>query len=218
MKKAVAEFAGTFLLVFLGTGAIVLDEHTHGAVTHAGISATFGIAVFLLILLFGATSGAHLNPAVTLTQRLRKKISTGDSFFYITAQLLGGIAASVLLHLLFPLNEKLGATLPRGSEWESFLLEFSLTFLLMLAIIVATTRNFSLTVIALIAGSIVGLEALFAGPICGASMNPARSFAPALVSGHLTHLWLYFLAPVAGAITAAALEFLFLRKTSSRDS
>lgn len=218
MKKAVAEFTGTFLLVLFGTGAIVINEVSKGAVTHPGISAVFGIAVFVLILIFGPHSGAHMNPAVTITQFVRRKIPAGDSLFYLASQIAGGIAASLLLHFLFPSNEKLGATMPAGSELQSFLLEFMLTFLLMLAIILASEKGVSLLMIAAVAGAIVGLEAFFAGPICGASMNPARSFGPALVSGHTEHLWLYFAAPILGALTAAGLFSIFGKITNRSGS
>jgi aquaporin NIP len=203
MQKSLAEFAGTFFMVFCGTGAIIINETSGGAITHPGIAAVFGLVVFALILSFASVSGAHFNPAVTITQLIRKKIGLNDSVIYIASQIGGAITASALLHLLFPLNEKLGATLPAGPEWQSFALELLLTFFLMLSILRSSEGGYSLGVIASTVGAVVGLEALFAGPICGASMNPARSLGPALISGHTEHLWMYIIAPIAGALLAA---------------
>ncbi|HLG02392.1 MAG TPA: aquaporin [Bacteroidia bacterium] len=211
-KKVVAEFLGTFLLVFCGTGAIVIDEFSHGAVTHPGIAATFGLTVFVLVLAFGPISGAHLNPAVSLTFFARKDISPQVFGWYVPAQISGGIGASLLLHFLFPQNEMLGTTLPAGSVTQSFLLEIALTFFLVLAIIRGVENKYSIKTIAAMAGTVVGLEALFAGPVCGASMNPARSIGPALVSGHTEHLWIYIAAPVLGALAAFSFNYLFRNK------
>lgn len=214
IRKLIAEFTGTFLLIFCGTGAIVINEASGGAVTHPGIAAAFGISVFVLILLFAPVSGAHMNPAVTITQAIRRKNSAGEALLFVPAQISGAFAASLLLHLLFPASEKLGATLPSGSEWQSFVFEFLLTFFLMLGIIRMSEGGFSLQVIAATVGGIVGLEALFAGPVCGASMNPARSLAPAIVSGHTEHLWLYIAAPVTGALASALFSKIFMPQTS----
>lgn len=200
MKRGMAEFIGTFTLVFAGTGAVVVDEITGGAVTHVGVSLTFGLIVVAMIYTFGDISGAHLNPAVTLGFWSARKIPLPDVLLYVSAQTAGAIAASAALRLLFPQSKWLGATLPAGSETQSFVLEFILTFLLMLTILNVSTGAKEKGITAGIAvGSIIALEALFAGPICGASMNPARSFGPALLSGHFEHLWLYLTAPVLGA-------------------
>jgi aquaporin NIP len=119
------------------------------------------------------------------------------------SQCLGAVAASGFLRALFPAHATLGATLPAGTEWQSFALEFILTFLLMFVILNVSTGAKEKGITAGIAvGSVIGLEAMFAGPICGASMNPARSLAPALVSGHFEHLWIYLVAPVLGAALA----------------
>jgi aquaporin NIP len=203
MKKALSEFTGTFLLVFCGTGAIVINETSGDAITHFGIAAVFGLVVFACIMCFASLSGAHMNPAVTITQWLRKKTPRHEVPIYLIGQFAGAFAASLLLTILFPQNEKLGATLPAGSEMQSFVLEFILSFFLMLTIIRCSESDLKLPAIAGTIGAVVGLEALFAGPICGASMNPVRSFAPAIVSGHTEHLWLYLIAPVAGMIFAA---------------
>jgi aquaporin NIP len=186
MNKYFSESLGTFALVFAGTGAIVINEVTHGTVSHPGIALTFGLVVLAMIYTFGDISGAHLNPAVTtafaVAGRLPWRIVPG----YIVAQLLGGMAASGLLRLLFPTNALLGSTHPAGSGTQSLVLEAVLTFLLMLVILNVSTGAKEKGITAGIAiGSVIGLEAMFAGPISGASMNPARSIAPALVSGHL---------------------------------
>ncbi|HVU58479.1 MAG TPA: aquaporin [Puia sp.] len=202
-KKCVAEFIGTFALVFCGTGAIVIDQETHGAVTHVGIAMTFGLIVMCMIYALGNISGAHLNPAVSLAFAVAKKFPSQQLLPYIASQLTGAVSASLLLKLLFPANTLLGATLPAGSAAQSFILECLLTFFLMLVIInVATGSKEQGMFAGLAIGSVVSLEAMFAGPICGASMNPARSFAPAIVSGHLENLWVYVVGTPIGAAGA----------------
>jgi len=212
MKKCVAEFIGTFALVFCGTGAIVIDQETHGAVTHAGIAITFGLIVMCMIYGLGNISGAHLNPAVSMAFTVAGKFLPQQLLPYIISQLAGAVAASLLLKFLFPANTLLGTTLPAGSAMQSFILEFLLTFFLMLVIInVATGSKEQGMFAGLAIGSVVLLEAMFAGPICGASMNPARSFAPAIVSGHLENLWVYLIATPAGAIAAIPVWKYFIK-------
>jgi len=200
MKRGFAEFLGTYFLVFAGTGAIVIDETSHGAVTHVGVALTFGLIVLAMIYTVGDISGAHLNPAVTLGFWSARRISLPDVLLYIPSQFIGAVAASASLRLLFPQNALLGATMPVASETQSLVLEFILTFMLMLTILNVSTGAKEKGITAGIAvGSVIALEAMFAGPISGASMNPARSFGPALLSGHFEHLWLYLVAPTAGA-------------------
>jgi aquaporin Z len=199
MKKYVAEFTGTFLLVLFGTGAIVLSQSGFAFVDNTFISVAFGVSVLLMILLFGKLSGAHINPAVTICLAIDKKFRWKDVLPYCLSQLLGALAASYVLHVLFPLNELLGASLPSGSVMQSFLLEIFLMFVLMLSILKGPTN---ILLAAIVISTVVGLEAFFAGPYCGASMNPARSIGPAIVSGHIEHLWVYILAPVIGGILA----------------
>jgi aquaporin NIP len=203
MKKLVAEFIGTFALVFAGTGAIVINDVSNGSITHVGIALTFGLIVLAMIYTIGDISGAHLNPAVTSGFWLSGRFSGRQVLPYILAQCLGAMMASVILHFLFPVHAALGATLPAGSDTQSFLLELILSLILMFVILSVSTGAKEKGVTAGIAiGAVIGLEAMFAGPICGASMNPARSLAPAIVSGHLDHLWIYLAAPVIGACLA----------------
>ena len=203
MRKYVAELLGTYALVFAGTGAVIIDQETGGSITHGGVAITFGLIVMSMIYALGNVSGAHLNPAVTIAFTIAKRFKWKEVPGYIAAQIVGACLASATLRLLFPANDLLGATLPLHSELQSFVLEVLLTFFLMLVIInVATGSKEQGMFAGLAIGSVVALEAMFAGPICGASMNPARSLAPALISGHLQHLWIYLTAPTAGAIAA----------------
>ena len=202
-QKLWSEFFGTFALVFCGTGAIVINDTAGGAVTHPGVALTFGLVVMALIYTFGDISGAHFNPAVTLTFAAAKRFEARAVGPFIGAQGAGGVCASLLLRALFPAHSTLGATAPSGSPLQSLILETVLTWLLMLVILNVSTGAKEKGITAgLVVGAVIGLEAMFAGPICGASMNPARSFAPALVSGHLGALWLYILGPITGALLA----------------
>ena len=203
MRKLLPEFIGTFALVFAGTGAIVINHASGGAITHPGIALTFGLIVLAMIYTFGDVSGAHFNPAVTTAFAAARRFPWREVPGYLVAQVLGAFAASGLLRFLFPADDKLGATLPAGPEMQSFVLEVVLTFILMLVILSVSTGAKEKGITAGIAiGAVIALEAMFAGPICGASMNPARSIAPAVVSGHLEHLWLYLAGPLLGALLA----------------
>jgi aquaporin NIP len=219
-RKLLAEFLGTFALVFCGTGAIVINAESGGAITHAGIAITFGLIVMAMIYALGHISGAHLNPAVSLAFTLAGRFNAKSLPGYIASQLSGALLASLTLKYLFPANETLGSTLPAGTAIQSAILELILTFFLMLVIIhVATGSKEQGMFAGLAIGSTVLLEAMFAGPICGASMNPARSIAPALASGHLEHLWLYIVAPVAGAAAAIPTwRFLNSKKETNENS
>ena len=200
MKKCAAEFIGTFALVFAGTGAIVVNEVSHGAVTHVGVALTFGLIVLVMIYSLGDISGAHINPAVTIGFWLSRRLAGRDVLPYIASQCAGALAASGIMRLLFPENPLLGTTQPPGPVLQSFVLEFVLTALLMFVILGVSTGAREKGITAGIGiGSVIALEAMFAGPICGASMNPARSFGPAIVSGQLGSLWIYLAAPVLGA-------------------
>lgn len=198
-----AEFIGTFALVFAGTGAIVINDVSGGGITQVGIALTFGLVVAAMIYAIGDISGAHLNPAVTGGFWLSGRFSGTQVFPYLLSQCLGAVTASGILHFLFPTHTTLGTTLPAGTDLQSFVLELILTFLLMFVILNVSAGAKEKDITAGIAvGAMIGLEAMFAGKICGASMNPARSLAPAVVSGHLEHLWIYLTAPFAGAALA----------------
>ncbi|MGM7684970.1 aquaporin [Cytobacillus sp. Hm23] len=202
-KKLISEYLGTYFLVFAGTGAIIINSITN-SLTHIGIAITFGLVVMALIYTFGHVSGAHFNPAVTAAFIVNGDIELREGLYYIIIQFLAGISASASLLLLFGDVANLGATLPHGSATQSFLLEIILTFFLMMVIFGSAIHGKAVKSFAGIAiGATVGLEAMFAGPISGASMNPARSLGPALISGTFDHLWVYIIATTIGAVAAA---------------
>jgi len=203
MRKYIAEAIGTFALVFAGTGAVVINKVSNGAVTSPGIAMTFGLVVMAMIYAFGETSGAHINPAVTFGFFLARRFPGRCVVPYIASQFVGALVASIILRFLFGNVAYLGATLPAGSELQSFVLEIILSALLMIVILCVATGSKEQGLMAGIAiGGTVGLEAMFAGPISGASMNPARSIAPAIVSAHIASLWLYIAGPLMGAAIA----------------
>ncbi|NGQ95890.1 aquaporin [Brevibacillus sp. SYP-B805] len=201
-RKLIAEFIGTYFLVFAGTGAVVINELTK-SLTHVGIAITFGLVVMALIYTFGHISGAHFNPAVTIGFLVHRDMNPKEALLYIMTQAIAGVAASSTLLWLFGNVANLGATLPRNSWEQSFILEFILTFILMMVILGSAVHGKAVKQFAGVAiGGTVGLMAMFAGPICGASMNPVRSLGPALVSGTLQHLWIYIVATILGAVAA----------------
>jgi MIP family channel proteins len=201
LQALLAEFIGTFVLVFAGTGAIVVNHLSEGAITHLGISFVFGAVVTVLIYALSHISGAHFNPAVTLAFWSSGFFKKESVLPYMLAQTVGAVAASELLLLSFGPIAKLGATLPLNNNWQqSFLLETILTFILMLVILGSgLDRRAPVGFAGIAIGLTVGLEAACMGAVTGASMNPARSFAPALVSGSWQHHWLYWIAPILGA-------------------
>ncbi len=206
MRSYLAEFIGTFALVFCGTGAIIINEQT-GVISHAGIAITFGLIVMVMIYAIGNISGAHFNPAVTIAFTVAKKFPLNQLSQYIIAQVGGALLASLILKFLFPENILLGSTIPSGAVMQSFVLEIILSFFLMFVIInVAHGSKEQGMFAGLAIGSTVLLDAMFAGPISGASMNPARSFAPALISGKFQHLWIYLAAPIIGALIAVLIH------------
>jgi len=203
MNKYAAEVFGTFALVFAGTGAVVIDAVTSGGVGHVGVAITFGLVVMAMIYALGDVSGAHLNPAVTAGFYFARRLPGRYVAPYLLSQISGAFVASVLLRMMFANRAYLGATLPAGSNAQSFGLEVVLTALLMFVILCVSTGSKEAGLMAGIAiGGVVGLEAMFAGPISGASMNPARSLAPAIVSGHLQSLWVYLAGPLLGSAAA----------------
>ncbi len=203
MNKYISEFIGTFVLVFVGTGAIIANDASLGAITHVGISLTFGFAVLAMIYTIGDISGAHINPAVSFAFFLSGRLSLKDTFGYSTAQVLGALIASFSLLLLMPAHATLGATLPTVTPLKAFVFEVILTYILVFVISrVASGAKEKGFMAGVAIGCTVALAALFAGPITGASMNPARSIGPALAAGRLEHLWLYIVAPMLGAALA----------------
>jgi len=205
MKKYIAEFIGTFILIFCGCGAMTINEITGGDVTHVGIGVTWGFVVIALIYALGDISGAHLNPAVSIAFAFAKKFKWEEVPKYVVAQLLGALLASYVLKFLFPTSVFLGGTHLHEiiDPTRGFVIEFLLTFFLMLVIINVSTGSKEVGIVAGIAiGGVVMLEALFAGPMTNASMNPVRSLAPAIASLKFDCLWVYIVAPVFGAITA----------------
>ncbi len=204
LQPALAEAIGTFALVFAGTGAVMIDTTTDGAVTHVGVAITFGLIIFVMISAVGHISGAHFNPAVTLAFASARHFPLRRVLPYLIAQVGGATVASALLRGMFGNVAHLGTTLPRGSDAQSLVLEGVLTFFLMFVITLVATDTRAVTRAAAFAiGGTVGLEAMFAGPISGASMNPARSLAPALISGTGASLWVYLVGPILGAIAGA---------------
>ncbi|MDQ6787410.1 MAG: aquaporin [Acidobacteriota bacterium] len=201
MKSYVAELIGTFTLVFAGTGAIIINDVSGGNITHVGVALTFGLVVLAMIYTLGDISGAHLNPAVSVGFWFARRFPGRKVLPYVVSQISGALLASVSLKLLFPQHQTLGATIPSGSLIQSFVLEIILTFFLMFVIINVSVGAKEKGLTAGVAiGAMVGLEAMFAGQISGASMNPARSIAPAIVSGRITELWIYIFAPLTGAL------------------
>jgi len=203
-----AEALGTAILLLFGTGAAVVNEQTH-ALGHGGVAAAFGLVVLVLIQGLGHVSGAHVNPAVTIGFWAAGRFPGRRVLPYVAAQVVGALAGSLLVRQLASEGSALGATLPAHGAGQAFWLELGLTFWLMLVILRVTSSYYEQgLLVGLTISATVGLEALVAGPLCGASMNPARSLAPALVSGHLTHLWVYLVAPVAGVLLAVLADRL----------
>lgn len=203
MQRYLSELIGTLAMVFCGAGAIIINDISGGTVTHVGVALTFGLIVMTMVYSLGDLSGAHINPAVTIAFWAAGRFHKKEVLPYIIAQIAGAIMASAILYLLFPSQETQGGTTPSGTSMQSFILEVILTFILMFVIMKVSTGSKETGTMAGIAiGGVVGLEALFAGPITGASMNPARSIAPAIFSGHTEYLWLYISAPILGALLA----------------
>jgi MIP family channel proteins len=203
-RNLVAEAIGTFILVFIGTGAVIVNQVSQGAITHLGVSIVFGAAVAALIYTLGHISGAHFNPAVTIAFWQSGFFPSQRVIPYILAQCIGAITASTLLRGVFGLVANLGATLPRQDNWlQALLLETVLTFVLMFVIFGSgLDRRAPIGFAGLAIGLTVAVEAVVMGPITGASMNPARSLAPALVAGLWQHHWVYWVAPIIGAVLA----------------
>jgi aquaporin Z len=214
-RLLLAETTGTFLLVLLGCGAIIIDVSTAGALGLLGLSIAWGLIVTLIVFAFAPISGAHINPAMTLGLALDRRFAWSMVLPYIVAQCVGAVLAAILLRLLFPESGTLGQTLPAGAELQSFAFEVVITFVLMLIVLrfvagpegreTQAGLSIGFTVLALVA---------FAGPVSGASINPARSIGPALVAGDLTSLWIYLSAPFLGAVLGVLFHRLLTPSTS----
>jgi MIP family channel proteins len=211
VRRLAAELVGTFALVFAGCGAVMVDAKTH-ALGHVGVALSFGLVIMVMIYATGHISGAHFNPAVTFAFALSRHFPWTRAVGYWVAQIGGAlIAASILRGSLGDVAD-VGATLPSGSQGQSFLWELVLTFFLVFVIFAVATDTRAVGEAAAIAiGGTVGLDAMFGGPVSGASMNPARSIGPALVSGNLHALWLYVVAPIVGG-SVGALTYRLLRE------
>jgi aquaporin NIP len=211
-RRAAAEGLGAFALVFAGCGAIVTDTVHAGSLGTVGVALVFGLVIMAMVYATGHLSGAHLNPAVTLAFTLTRHFPRHEALAYIAAQLIGAIAGAALLLAIWPSQPAdLGTTLPSVGSGSALAYEAALTALLMFTIMAVATDTRAVGAGAAIAiGGAVGLDALFGGPITGASMNPARSLGPALVSGELRDLWIYLVAPIAGA-ALGALAYQFVR-------
>lgn len=221
-RRGAAELVGTFFLVFAGCGSMAINAETGGVVGHLGIGLTWGLIVMTMIYAIGESSGAHINPAVTIAFAAAKRFPKQEVPVYIVAQLVGGIAGALTLLALFPGQDDLGQTFPRGSHLQAAVIELLLTFILMFVILGVCSGAKEKGILAGVAiGGVVGMEAIFAGPITRASMNPARSIAPALASmdaAALKSLWLYLVAPVLGALLAVGVfRITHAPQSSGRD-
>jgi MIP family channel proteins len=204
-RRAAAEGLAAFALVFAGCGAIVTDASYDGALGTVGIGLVFGLIIMVMIYATGHLSGAHINPAVTIAFTLTRHFAWRDAAAYIAAQLAGATTAALLLLAVWPDKPAgLGATGPSVAAGSALVYEVTLTAILMFVIIAVATDTRAVGAAAAIAiGGTVGLDAIFGGPVTGASMNPARSFGPALAAGEWQDFWIYVLGPVAGAALGA---------------
>jgi aquaporin NIP len=213
MKKYLSEYLGTFILLFVGTGSVIVNQHTNGALGLTGIATVWGFVIIALIYSFGDISGAHFNPAVSIAFAVDNRFTWKEVPAFLLAQLAGALSASFVLHYLFPDNETLAITQPSGTAAQSFILELLMTFILMLVILRVSTGAKEKGITAGIAiGGTVWMLVLFGGPICGTSLNPTRSLAPAIVSGHFNALWIYLTAPFAGTLSAVFVHRILMQE------
>jgi aquaporin NIP len=204
LRRCFAEALATFALVFAGCGAIVLDHERGGSLGAVGIAATFGLVIMAMIYATGHLSGAHINPAVTIAFTATRHFPWRDGAAYIPSQLAGATAAALVLRSVWGTPAQLGATVPSVSNGSAFVYELILTAFLMFVIMAVATDTRAVGAAAAIAiGGTVALDALFGGGVTGASMNPARSFGPALVAGEWRAFWVYLAGPVLGALLGA---------------
>ncbi|KAK7306466.1 hypothetical protein VNO77_44409 [Canavalia gladiata] len=215
LQKLVAEVVGTYFLIFAGCGSVVVNLSKDKMVTQPGISIVWGLTVMVLAYSLGHISGAHFNPAVTIAHASTKRFPFKQVPGYIVAQVVGSTLASGSLRLIFNgKNDHFAGTLPAGSDLQAFVLEFIITFYLMFVISGVATDNRAIGELAGLAiGSTVLLNVMFAGPITGASMNPARSLGPAIVHNEYRGLWIYLVSPTVGAV-AGTWAYNFIRYTN----
>ena len=203
MKRYLSEYLATFILIFCGTGSVVVHQTMGGALGLPGIAAVWGFVIIALIYAFGDISGAHLNPAVTVAFAVDKRFEWKEVPFFLLAQLAGALSASIFLKFLFPASDTLGITQPAGSNAQSFILEVVMAFIIMMVILRVSVGAKEKGITAGLAiGATVWFLVLFGGPVSGTSLNPTRSLAPALVSGHFNALWIYLTAPFIGMLAA----------------
>ena len=209
MKKYLSECIGTFILIFVGTGSVIVDQQTH-ALGLVGIATVWGLVIIALIYAFGDISGTHINPAVTVAFAVDKRFEWREVPAYLGSQLLGAFMASGLLKFLFPDSRTLGFTQPLpGGEMQSFILEVVMTFILMMIILRVSTGAKEKGITAgIVIGATVWLLVLFGGPISGTSLNPTRSIAPAILGNNLQNLWIYLTAPLLGAVLGVGVQRL----------
>jgi MIP family channel proteins len=206
MNNYVAEVIGTFMLIFVGTGSVVVNVANDGALSLVGVALAWGLVVAVTIYTIGDISGAHINPAITIGLCVAGRFDAKQVVPYILCQCIGAFLASGLIRVLFPDQASLGPTLPSGPLMQSFIMEIMLTLILMFVVLNVTVGAKEKGITAgFVVGGVITFEVLVGGPISGASMNPARSLAPAVVGGDLQHLWIYLTAPVIGAIVAVGL-------------
>ena len=188
-------------MIFIGTGSIMIDS-IHNEIGNIGIGLSFGLSVMSVVYAIGSVSGAHINPAVSIAFWVNKKLITKDLIPYMFFQIVGGILASMLLFFLLPESKTMGETLIKCRDWEVvFIVEFIITFILMFVILQVSDKSRNLDRFSGIAiGGVVAFAAIFVGPISGASMNPARSIAPAILINDFSYLWIYIVSPILGAV------------------
>jgi len=210
LKKNLSEFLATFSLIFFGCGAMVVNQLYDGIIGHIGTNLVFGLIIMVMIYSVGDISGAHMNPAVTFAFYIDHQLDLKTTFYYIVSQLIGSLSASLVLKLLFPKALLLGNTIPTGSYLQVFVLEFIVSFLLFLLIVNVSEGPKETGMMAGIAvGSYIMVSGLFAGPVGGNSLNPARTLGPAIVTLRFDGLYLYLIAPVLGTTLASKVSKVF---------
>ncbi|CAO2823479.1 unnamed protein product [Amaranthus hypochondriacus] len=221
LQKMIAEMMGTYFLIFAGCAAVTVNLNAEKVVTLPGIAIVWGLVVMVMVYSVGHISGAHFNPAVTIAFATCRRFPWKQVPAFVICQVVGSTLASGTLRLVFNGHQtQFAGTSPAGSDLQSFVIEFIITFYLMFVISGVATDNRAIGELAgLAVGSTVLLNVMFAGPISGASMNPARSLGPAIVSNHYKSIWIYLVAPTAGAIAGAMvynlIRFVLLRFTQT---